>query len=139
MKFDTGQFDAISTIFETANGNTPRDYENELINASGLKDVPPAALVDAILDSFKEVNPVDIAYRISAYWSLSKRFDKNLLPFFQKQLELELAIESAPAVFQLLIALDNLTEPVFGIDRNGSYAGIDVDLNIRDAKAYLKQ
>ena len=76
--------------------------------------------------------------RLSAYWALSKRFDKNLLPFFRNQLEVEIEVEGAPAVFQLLIAIDNLAEPVFGTDRNGSFSGFDSDLNIRDAKAYLK-
>ena len=139
MKIETDQFDAISYIFETANGNNLGDYENGIIRASKLKEVPPEALVDAILECFQDAIPSDISYRISAYWALSKRFDKTLIPFFQDQLEFELTIEGVPAVFQLLIALDNLTEPVFNKDREGSYAGMDIELNIRDAISYLKQ
>ena len=139
MKFEIDQFDAIAYIFETANGNTPGDYENRVIDASGFKDIPPQELVDDILSSFREGNPDDIEYRLSAYWALSKRFDKNLLPFFRKQLEVEIEVEETPGVFQLLIAIDNLAEPAFGTDRNGSFSGFDSDLNIRDAKAYLKQ
>jgi hypothetical protein len=139
MKFEIDQFDAIAYIFETANGNTPGDYENRVIDASGIKDTPPQELVDDILSSFREGNPDDIEYRLSAYWALSKRFDKNLLPFFRKQLEVEIEVEEAPGVFQLLIAIDNLAEPAFGTDRNGSFSGFDSDLNIRDAKAYLKR
>ncbi|MCP4188693.1 MAG: hypothetical protein GY763_13905 [Gammaproteobacteria bacterium] len=137
MKLEKDQFDAIAYIFETANGNTLDNFENGIIDASGLKDIPPQELVDAILDIFSEVNPDNAEYRLSCYWALSKRFDKNLLSFFRKQLKFELEVEGAPGVFQLLIALDNLTEPAFGVDRNGSYAGIDSELNIRDAKAYL--
>jgi hypothetical protein len=139
MKFEIDQFDAIAYIFETANGNTPGDYENRVIDASGFKDIPPQELVDDILSSFREGNPDDIEYRLSAYWALSKRFDKNLLPFFRKQLEVEIEVEETPGVFQLLIAIDNLAEPAFGTDRNGSFSGFDSDLNIRDAKAYLKR
>jgi len=139
MKFEIDQFDAIAYIFETANGNTPGDYENSVIDASGFKDTPPQELVDDILVSFREGNPGDIEYRLSAYWALAKRFDKNLLPFFREQLEVEIEVEEAPGVFQLLIAIDNLAEPAFGTDRNGSYSGFDSDLNIRDAKAYLKR
>ena len=153
VKFEIDQFDAIAYIFETANGNTLGDYENRVIDASGFKDTPPQELVDDILSSFREGNPDDIEYRLSAYWALSKRFDKNLLPFFRKQLEVEIEIEveieveveveveveEAPGVFQLLIAIDNLAEPAFGTDRNGSFSGFDSDLNIRDAKTYLKR
>ena len=139
MKFEIDQFDAIAYIFETANGNTLGDYENRVIDESGFKNTPPQELVDDILSSFREGNPDDIEYRLSAYWALSKRFDKNLLPFFRKQLEVEIEVEEAPGVFQLLIAIDNLAEPAFGTDRNGSFSGFDSDLNIRDAKAYLKR
>ena len=139
VKFEIDQFDAIAYIFETANGNTLGDYENRVIDASGFKDTPPQELVDDILSSFREGNPDDIEYRLSAYWALSKRFDKNLLPFFRKQLEVEIEVEEAPGVFQLLIAIDNLAEPAFGTDRNGSFSGFDSDLNIRDAKTYLKR
>lgn len=139
MKIEADQFDAISYIFEMANGNNLGNYETRIIDTSKVKGVSPVILVNAIIESFKEANPGDISYRTSAYWALSKRFDKKLIPFFQKQLELELTIEGIPAVFQLLIALDNLTEPVFGKDRNGSYAGMDIELNMRDAKNYLKQ
>ena len=139
VKFEIDQFDAIAYIFETANGNTPGDFENRVIDASGFKDTPPQELVDDILSSFREGNPDDIEYRLSAYWALSKRFDKNLLPFFRKQLEVEIEVEEAPGVFQLLIAIDNLAEPAFGTDRNGSFSGFDSDLNIRDAKTYLKR
>ena len=137
MKFETDQFDAIAYIFETANGNTPGDYETRVIDASGFRDTPPQELVDDILGSFREGDPDDVEYRLSAYWALSKRFDKNLLPFYRKQLEVEIEVEGAPAVFQLLIAIDNLDEPVFGTDRHGSFSDLDSELNIRDAKAYL--
>lgn len=137
MKITQDQFEALAYIFEKNNGNALGMFENRVIDESGLKDTPVQILADAIVETLSEDYSEEISFRSEAYWALSKRFDKTLIPFFQARLEKELAIPGVPAVFQLLIALDNLTEPVFGTDRDASYAGHDVELNIRDAKAYL--
>ena len=137
MEIKEEQFDAIAYIFEINNGNTLGAYENQIIEDSGLRDIPASELAEAILGNLNEKHSGNTAYRLSAYWALSKRFDKNLLAFFQKSLAAELQIEGIPAVFQLLIALDNLNEPVFGKYRNGSFSGDDVESNCQDAKNYL--
>jgi hypothetical protein len=138
MNINENQFDAIAYIFEKDNGNSLGDYENNIIDESGLKGMSCKTLVDAILDNLKENHSIDTAYRLSAYWALSKRFDKALLPYFKVWLKDELLIKGAPAVFQILIALDNIEESVFGKDRNGSFSGDDMKLNIRDAEIYLE-
>ena len=138
MKIKEDQFDAIAYIFELNNGNVLDDYEYKVIDKSGFKDIPADVLTDAILDNLNDDHSMDTTYRILAYWALSKRFDTNLLPFFRDKLKLELSIDGIPAVFQLLIALDNLDQPVFGDDRDGSFSADDTELNIRDAKAYLE-
>jgi hypothetical protein len=46
--------------------------------------------------------------------------------------------ENGIAVFQILIGLDRLDEPVFNENRTGQGAD-ETELNIRDAKQYLKK
>lgn len=137
MEIAKEQFDALAYIFEKNNGNELGQYENRIIAESGLKELPIPELVTAIIENLHTDCAEDDSYRTSAYWALSKRFDKKLIPFFQAWLRRELSVTGMPAVFQLLIALDNLAEPVFGEDRNGSYGGHEVALNVRDAETYL--
>ncbi len=137
MEIAKEQFDALAYIFEKSNGNELGQYENRIIAESGLKELPIPELVTAVFQNLRTDRAEDDTYRTSAYWALSKRFDKKLIPFFQTCLRKELSVAGVPAVFQLLIALDNLTEPVFGADRHGSYGGHDVVLNVRDAETYL--
>jgi HEAT repeat protein len=75
--------------------------------------------------------------RIAAYWALSKTFDKNLIPNLKSWLKSELENEKSTAVFQILIALDRLDEPVFPGNRTGQ-AYNEVELNYKYAKNYLK-
>ncbi|MCP4290781.1 MAG: hypothetical protein GY780_02980 [bacterium] len=139
MKINKDQFEALAYIFEKNNGNTLGPFENKVIDESGLKDTPVQILADAIVDNLSEDYSEDISFRSEAYWALSKRFDNTLIPFFRARLKNELSVPGVPAVFQLMIALDNINEPVFGKDRDGSYAAHDVELNIRDARVYLKK
>ena len=81
----------------------------------------------------------DEGSRAVAYWALSKRYDKALIPDFKNWLKIELASKDKTAVYQILIALDNVDEPVFGKDRDGGYAAHETTLNIRDAENYLKK
>ena len=75
------------------------------------------------------------AYRL-AYWALSKRFDPNLVTPFRRWLKRELEGADGQAIFQLMIGLDNLDEPVFDPSRSG-YASFEEELNRRDASHYL--
>jgi hypothetical protein len=139
MKIEEDQFDAIAYLFEKHNGNSLGEFENNRIEESEFKDTAVSELVKAIIDNLNDDRTADSKYRTLAYWALSKRFDIKLLTFFQDSLKRELAEPDTPAVFQLLIALDNLEEPVFGKDRDGSFSGHDIALNIRDAKNYLAE
>ena len=51
---------------------------------------------------------------------------------------MELENENGIAVFQILIGLDRLDEPVFDKSRTGQ-AVDETELNIKDAKQYLKK
>ncbi len=90
-------------------------------------------IIVAILAHLEDL---DSGYRSAAYWALSKRHDGSLLAHFRSWLGHELGQEEPNGLFQLMIALDNLNEPVFAGDRTG-YAYHEIELNRRDAKRYL--
>ena len=75
--------------------------------------------------------------RATAYFSLGKLFEPKLKGYFQNRLKLEVE-KNTVAIYQLLICLDNIDKPVFGADRNGSYSYNDYELNLRDARQYIK-
>lgn len=131
------QLPTITLIFEKALGNELCDSDERKIVGVGLSDYPAEELAKSIIYKLNSENE-NSEFRSTAYWVLSKRFDKNLLPLFKKWLKIEINAVNSHAVYQLLIALDNLKEPVFGNDRNGRYSFDETDLNLRDAQNYLQ-
>ncbi len=63
---------------------------------------------------------------------------KKTIAEYKKWLRTELENENGIAVFQILIGLDRLDEPAFNESRTGRGAD-ETELNIRDAKQYLKK
>ncbi len=130
----TEYFYDASYFFERARGRVMDDFELGAIAKSGLDQADPHELSG-------EIQSIIVSGELSAkecstgYFALGKSFDKELIPFFRQQLALELEAKSC-AVYQLLICLADVGEHVFGKDRDGSYSAIDVELNLRDAKAY---
>ena len=137
MKLTNDQFEACAYIFEKANGNKKTDYEERIISESGLSDFKPDELKIQIISGLNNRLYSDSKERISAYWSLSKLHDINLIPDFGMWLKKELKKQEPIAVYQLMIALGNLEEPVFHKNRTGS-AFNETDLNLRDAKLYIE-
>ena len=76
--------------------------------------------------------------RTSAYWALSERNNSNLIPHFKVWLQKEIDAKKNTAAFQLMIALHQLKEPIFHPDRENTSVD-EVELNLRDATAYLSQ
>lgn len=124
-------------IFEQANGNRLGENDIQVIEAAGLSGASAELLEEALLEALNAERPS--AYRSTAYWALSKRFNRELIPYFMKWMKKELENSEPGAVYQLLIALDNVEEPVFGKDRNGSVSVMDAGLNVRDARTYLEK
>lgn len=83
----------------------------------------------------------DVGTRGSIFWALGKSRDPKYLILYQSHLaeHLKQLQEHGHALFQLLIALDNLQEDVFERDSNGtSGQGItEIEKNIRQARRYL--
>lgn len=133
MKIPGDAIGAVAYAFEREHGNLLGEYEESEIRFYGLDGHEPDVLADALRAGIVEG---DADYRAQAYWALGKRFDRELIPFFRERLAAEMREE--PSVFyQIMIALDNLEEPVFSEARNGSYSVLDGDLNLLDAEAYL--
>jgi hypothetical protein len=138
MKLTIEQIGAVAYIFERANGNTKTDYENEIIEESGLGNIESNLLENRIVEGLNNGIYDGSEERISAYWALGKRFRQELIPTFKKWLQKELEENDAEAVYQILIALGNMEEPVFNDDRDGSSSSSEKELNLRDAKRYLE-
>ncbi|MEM6685275.1 MAG: hypothetical protein AAF617_05710 [Bacteroidota bacterium] len=136
MIFKNDQFVAIAFLFEKENGNTPSEYEESVINLSKLKTIPVPQLETFIIEGLHENAYKIEKTRTSAYWALSKRFNPKLIPHFKVWLQKEIDAKKSTAMFQLMLALDKVDEPVFHPSRNSS-AVDEVELNLRDAKHYL--
>tara|TARA_R110001583_G_scaffold62208_2_gene183207 strand:- start:232 stop:648 length:417 start_codon:yes stop_codon:yes gene_type:complete len=138
MKLTNEQFTEVTFIFEKENGNSHSEFEKRIIAESKLTVYKPTELEKIIVDGLNSGIYKNEDERVSGYWSLSKIGNRNLIAEYKKWLRTEVENENGIAVFQILIGLDRLDEPVFNENRTGQ--GVDeTELNIRDAKQYLKK
>ena len=105
---------------------------------SKWQGLAPEELQLELIGQLEQGQDEDDQWRRLAYWALSKRFDKALTVPYQKWLAQALAGSDDQAVYQLMIGLDNLDEPIFDPARTG-FASFEVELNRRDASRYLNQ
>ncbi|WP_322549151.1 hypothetical protein [Flavobacterium psychraquaticum] len=138
MKLTNDQFTEVGIIFEKENGNVHSDFEKNIIAESVLTKYKPTELEKIIIFGLNSGIYENEDERVSAYWSLSKIGNRNLIANFKKWLLTELENEKGLAIFQILIALDRLDEPAFNKNRTGR-AFDETELNIRDAKNYMKK
>jgi len=130
------QIEAATYIFEKDYGNKHSEFLEKIIKESGLSGLNISDLEKIILDGINSGLYKDNQSRTSAYWALSKRFNAVLIPSFKKWLKIETENGDTGSLFQIMIALNNLEEPVFHKDRS-SYAFDEIELNLRDAEIYL--
>jgi hypothetical protein len=135
MQFSKELVMAAALVFEAANGRRLESCERSEIRDHGLTNVDASELSRALVDMIESDSEDVVGDRGAVYWALGKRFDQALLPFFRKQLGVELQ-RSMDAAYQIMIALDNLNEPIFAEERS-SYSFDAYDLNRRDADRYL--
>lgn len=134
MGFSEDELLAAGFLFERANGNQLGDFELEEIRRQDMNDVAPEMVAGQLREALEDE---DCLYRSRIYWALGKRFDKSMIPLFRKWLSVELGRDML-AVYSLLIALDNLKEPVFSKSREGGYAFDEYELNRADGVRYLQ-
>ena len=137
MKLTSDQFEEAAYFFEKANGCSHSDYEKQIIEKSKLKALNVTELEKIIIDGLNSDIYKTETERVSAYWSLYKIGNEKLIADFKNWLELELKKECKITIFQILVALDSLGESAFHESRSGR-APDEIELNIRDAKEYLK-
>lgn len=138
-KLNLDQFEACAYLFEREHGRELHESESELLRDVDLPSSNATELEEIITSGIDNRLYGTIEERASAYWSLTKRHNTNLIPHFTTWLKNEFEEENHGPVYQLLIALGNLDVEVFGIDREGSTAGFEIELNMRDAEEYLKK
>jgi len=138
MKLTNEQFTETAFIFEKANGNSHSEYEKQIISESKMTNFETKELEQIIIDGLNSGIYKNEDERVSGYWALSKLGNRNLISDFKKWLRTELQSGKGIAIFQILVALDRLEEPAFHENRNGRGAD-ETELNIRDAKQYLKK
>ncbi|AXO79243.1 hypothetical protein DZC78_05475 [Olleya aquimaris] len=138
MKLTNEQFTEVAFIFEKENENSHSEFEKGIIAESKLTKYKPTELKKIIVDGLNSGIYKNEDERVSGYWSLSKIGNRNLIADYKKWLRTEVENENGIAVFQILIGLDRLDEPVFNENRTGQSVD-ETELNIRDAKQYLKK
>lgn len=136
MRIPEDAIPAAAFVFERELGRELSEFETSEIARHGLDGISPDLLARELCSLIQMESKGDCRDRQQSYWALGKRHDRALLPFFREQLGLELQRDLF-AVYQILIALDNLSEPCFSADRQEQYSADDYDLNRRDAEAYL--
>jgi len=138
MTFTNDQLTEAGFIFEKENGSYHSDYEKDIIAESKLNKFKPTELQQLIVDGLNSGIYKNEDERVSAYWSLSKTGNRNLIAEYRKWLRTELENENGIAVFQILVGLDRLDEPAFNENRTGRGAN-ETELNLQDAKEYLNK
>lgn len=132
MTFPREKLEGAGYLFERSHGNRLGAYETSVIEEAGLSSAGPSEVADAIWGAL--TGPMSREYRLAAYWALGKlgrKGDKQkLVTALRREVQ-----EDVQVAYQILIALDNMDEPVF------SRSGVSYDedeLNLRDAMAYLE-
>lgn len=137
MKLTSNQFEAATYIFEKAIGQKKSDFELQFIIDSGLEHLSATDLEKMIIEGVEKGLYITAEERLNVYWSLGKRFNRELIPLFNDWLKVEFELGDGNTVYQLMITLSNLDVEVFGADRDGS-AFYEIELNLRDAERYLQ-
>lgn len=137
MRFPDNAIAAVAFLFESKNGRKLSDFELSEIRRHELEDSDPNKLAAILKECAQNERSSDATYRQQIYWALSKKFDHKLIPFFRKRLSLELQ-RDMEAAYQIMIALDNLDEQVFSINRQ-DYVITEYKQNRLDAELYLKK
>lgn len=135
MTLSKKQLEASAYIFEKANGIELDTYQENLIANANLNCYGISELEMLIIKGLNN-NSYNESIRVSAYFALSKRFNTALVAHFKKWLKEELNNNHSNNIYQLMIALQNLDEPIFNPKRTGS-SFFETELNIRDVKRYL--
>ncbi len=111
MEIDSQFLTAAAFRFEAARGVRHSDFETVIIAEAELDTIAPDDLARTLWN-WLAADGANSSLRSSAYWALGKRSDSRDLAPLVAALRCELP-RDADVVYQILIALENLGEPVF--------------------------
>ena len=134
MDIDSPFLTAAAFRFEAARGVRHSDFETDIIEESGLETVPPDELANTLWQWLAS-DGADSPLRGSAYWALGKRRDPRDVTPLVAALRRELP-RDADVAYQILIALENLGEPIFPREQR-ERSSRDHEANGAAAQRYL--
>ena len=137
MKLSENQFEEVAYIIEKENGISHSEYERTIVGESEFKNCSVPELESLIVSGLNSGLYQTEPERISTYWCLYKIGNPKLKRDYVNWLDMELKNGHKNTLCQLLVALDGIGESAFHEHRNGRSAE-ELELNIRDAKEYLK-
>ena len=136
MEIDSQFLTAAAFRFDAARGVRHSDFETEIITELELDTIAPDDLAHTLW-GWLGGEGADSSLRSSAYWALGKRRDPRDIAPLVAALRRELP-RDADSVYQILIALENLGEPVFPPEQRGR-SSRDHESNRAAAQHYLAQ
>ncbi len=136
MSIDSGYLTAAAFRFEAARGAHHSAFETEIIEEAGLAAVSPDELARTLWEWLASEG-ADSPLRGSAYWALGKRGDPRDLAPLIDALQRELPLD-ADATYQIMIALNNLGQPVFPAGQR-EHSSRNHEGNCAAARHYLDQ
>ena len=137
MKFDSGQIRAAACLLERERGSSVDPGDVGVREGIGFMGQSPDAVQHALVRAIEEslISPEDLP---GAYFALGKRRDRALKGWFQQALRRE-ANHDSDTVYQIMIALDDLGEPVFDRTQRTGFSAREKEDNLRDALKYLSR
>ena len=136
MIFPEENIEAVAYLFESTVGSTLDETQLNCVKKAGITQSDVPALVRALKNSVQNIRAADCGYRSKVYWALGKLYSDELLEFFQQMLEKEIG-RNVEVAYQIMIALDNLDEPIFDPGRE-IFSVLDHKENLKDAMKYIK-
>ena len=135
--FTLSQLEAVAYRFEMAGGRSLDQSESDCVMASGFQSVELLILADRICGWLDSSPDLTSDFRSPAFWALGKSYDSRLVDFFRRHLAREIERDMTVA-YQIMIALDNLDEPVWPPDKQ-SFSVFESDENHEAAVRYLAE
>lgn len=126
-------FTAAAFLFERERGVLLEPSDHVSIRAVGLDSATAEEVAARIWTALE--NDLSEECRGTAYWALGKSYRKVEKERLVSALKAEVA-KSLVVAYQIMVALDNLDEPVFSPERNGASVREEAQ-NLADAQRYL--
>lgn len=136
MHFDADRILAVASLFERERGLSVARADSGGEAFEDMSVHSPDALQQELIRSIEDgsIASEDLS---GAYWALGKRRQASLIGWFRTALRRE--VDRDPfAAYQIMIALNDLEEPIFALTQRSHFSALDSEENLRDAHHYLR-